>query len=59
VTDIWVCLIKACYSHGLHCCLDDHSRVVLHDTGDDSSDYINANYIDVRLSCTLNSVVHA
>lgn len=29
------------------CCTDDHSRVVLQDAGDDASDYINANYIDV------------
>ncbi len=27
---------------------DDHSRVLLNETGIPGSDYINANYIDVR-----------
>ena len=29
------------------CCVDDHSRVVLHDTDDITCGYVNANYIDV------------
>lgn len=29
--------------------IDDHSRVKLHADDESSSDYINANYIDVRI----------
>jgi hypothetical protein len=38
---------------------DDHSRVVLERSNAAETDYINANYIDVRLSCraSLNCVV--
>jgi len=36
------------YLNGIvNLCVDDHSRVVLHDAGDNMPDYINANYIDV------------
>lgn len=38
-----------------NCCVDDHSRIVLQDADDNTSGYINANYIDVSPLCTLTT----
>jgi protein tyrosine phosphatase len=31
-------------------CVDDHTRVCLSNLGDNGSDYINANYVDVSMT---------
>jgi len=42
-----------------NCCVDDHSRVVLQDSDDNTSGYINANYIDVSPQYTSHRVAFA
>ena len=54
------CCVSTLYrlSIEMSCVLDDHSRVVLHNSDKPDSDYINANYIDVSNNIHYGGKLH-